>query len=573
MQSPSRRAIGIAAVAAGVVTFVYRLALVRDLTNDHYMHLAWAQQVLFGQIPGRDFVDPGMPLMYLLSAAVQWIAHGPFYEALLTCVLLAVAAAATLLVTTELTGSLAIGVAATACEVALEPRLYSYPKILVPAVALLLIQHYARAPSRARLMWLAVWTAVAVLLRHDLGVYAAAGVGAALVAVHIGNRSRTGRALVEYAALVVLVMLPYVVFVQWAEGLGEHFHAAVEFAKGEAHQRFLAPPWFPFWTSTAGISSWNKADAAVFLFYAAYLLAIVCLVLLIRRPSSAARADIRSRTPAVHHRAVAAAGLAMLLLYLVVVLRHPIESRLPDIGAVFTIMGGWALAESARRGVVTSTSAAALVAACLVNIWVLAGLGGRVKDTGIANGPASVERTIASVKETGTVWPWQRFWPAGEMPAAVRYLNACTTPDESVLLTWAAPEYYFFAQRKFGAGHALFLPPDAFTTTHDQDRMLEQIGRERIPIVLINETRREEFARAYPEINRYISEHYTAAGHFDIRDGSRITVAVDRRLKSRGTYAAEGWPCDFERRAASSTAATMLDGSAMPLPAMSNAVP
>jgi hypothetical protein len=25
------------------------------LSNDHYMHLAWAQQLLFGELPGRDF--------------------------------------------------------------------------------------------------------------------------------------------------------------------------------------------------------------------------------------------------------------------------------------------------------------------------------------------------------------------------------------------------------------------------------------------------------------------------------------------------------------------------------------
>jgi hypothetical protein len=49
------------AVAIGVLAFGFRLITLRDLTNDHYMHLAWAQQLLFGQMPGGDFVDPGMP--------------------------------------------------------------------------------------------------------------------------------------------------------------------------------------------------------------------------------------------------------------------------------------------------------------------------------------------------------------------------------------------------------------------------------------------------------------------------------------------------------------------------------
>jgi hypothetical protein len=263
----------------------------------------------------------------------------------------------------------------------------------------------------------------------------------------------------------------------------------------------------------------------------------------------------------------------MLLLYLAVVLRHPIDSRLPDTGALLAIMGGWALVESTRRGAFVTAVAATVVAAGLMNVWILGNVGSRIKDTRVVDGPAAMARTVQAVKQAGTVWPWERFWPAGELPVAVRYLNACTTPDDAVLLTWAAPEYYVFARRRFGAGHALFLPPDAFTTTHDQERMLAQIRRERIPVVLINETRREEFAKAYPQVDRYIADQYVPAGHFDVRDGSLITIAVGRRLKASGTYAAEGWPCGFDSRAASSTASTMLDGSATPLPAMSNAVP
>src|SRR4051812_13452301 len=360
MEPSSRRAIRMASLAAGVMAFGYRLLLVRDLTNDHYMHLAWAQQVLFGQLPDRDFVDPGMPLMYSLSAAVQSMAPGPFSEALLTCALLALAAAATLVVAADLTGSLAVGAAATLTEIALEPRLYSYPKLLVPVVALFLMQHYVRRPSRGRVVLLAAWTAVAVLLRHDLGIYAAAGFGVGLITVHTGDLRQMLRALTEYAVALVGVMLPYVIFVQWSEGVFEHLHAAVEFAKGEAHQRFLAPPAFPFWSSPAGMASWDQTDAAVFLFYAAHVLALVCAVFLIRsRPSRS------EQTP------VAAAGAAMLLLYLAVVLRHPIDSRLPDTGALLAIMGGWAIVESARRGRLAAAAAATVVAAGLVNVWIL----------------------------------------------------------------------------------------------------------------------------------------------------------------------------------------------------------
>ena len=546
------------AAAIGVLAFGFRLINVRDLPNDHYMHLAWAQQLLFGELPGRDFVDPGMPLTYLISAVVQTISPGPFSEAVTCCIMLALAAAATFFVATGMTGSIAAGIGAALVEVALYPRLYSYPKILVPAVALLVIQRYLRRPDRLSLVLMALWTGAAVLLRHDLGVYAAAGCGAALVWQHRDNRVECARAIGLYAAAVIVVMLPYVVFVQWSEGLTEHFHEAVEFARGEAHQRFLAPPPFPFLGTGQGFAAWSTDDSAVLLFYVAHLAAVGALLLLVTS---------KTRAPVV------AAALVMLVLYLAVVLRHPIVSRIQDVAALLAIVGAWEVVESSRRGAITSAIAVAVAVVSVAGIWHLGGLTERLRDTRVADGFGTMARTIEGVKETGTQWPWQRFWPAGEMPDAVRYLNACTNPDDAVLLTWAAPEYYFFARRRFGAGHALFLPPDAFTTAHDQELMLARMRRQRVPIVLINETRRKEFADAYGEVDRYLQQEYVAAGHFQIREGSDVTVAVRRDAKPERTYGDGRWPCGFDNRAASKTASIMLDGSATPLPAMSNAVP
>ena len=82
-----------------------------------------------------------------------------------------------------------------------------------------------------------------------------------------------------------------------------------------------------------------------------------------------------------------------------------------------------------------------------------------------------------------------------------------------------------------------------------------------------------EFANAYGEVDRYLKEHYVPSGRFRIREGSEVTIAVRRGLTADRTYGADGWPCGFDSRAASRTASTMLDGSAMFFPAMSNAVP
>src|SRR5262245_62936155 len=149
--------------------------------------------------------------------------------------------------------------------------------------------------------------------------------GAALVSAHGANVRQALRVLGEYAVARGALMLPYVRFVRWREGIGEHLHEAIAFAKGEAHQRFVTPPAFPFWTN-GDLMSWSRMDAAVFLFYAAHALAIVCFVFLAR--STHRRAG---------HEPVVAAGFAMLLLDLLVVLRHPIESRNQDGAALHVV--------------------------------------------------------------------------------------------------------------------------------------------------------------------------------------------------------------------------------------------
>lgn len=557
------------ATLIGLIAFGFRLINVRDLPNDHYMHLAWAQQLLFGELPGRDFVDPGMPLTYVLSALVQAVSPGPFSEAVICCIMIGIAAAVTFVVSAELTGSRVAGVAAAVLEIALYPRLYSYPKILVPAITLLLIQRYVRRRGLLALVLMAIWTVIAVLLRHDLGVYTAAGFGTALFWIHWQRWGELTRAVASYATAVIVASIPYVVFVQWAEGSIEHFHEAVEFARGEAHQRFLSPPAFPFFSNSGTPTAWSAEDSAVLLFYSAHLAAVAALVLLVTaRNTPRNRADQWQRSTGP----VVGAALAMFVLYLVVVLRHPIVSRIQDVATLLTILGVWEFAEMGRRAaearIASSTgvrrvTALAFALAVVVgvassaSIWNLGSLTERLRDTRVADGVSVMWRTVEGVRETGTQWPWERFWPAGELPEAIRYLNACTDPEEAVLLTWAAPEYYFFAKRRFAAGHALFLPPDAFTTPHDQELMLARMRRQRIPIVLINETRRQEFANAYGEVDRYLRQEYVPSGRFKIREGSDVVIALRRDLKPERTYGADRWPCGFDNRAARKTRARM----------------
>jgi hypothetical protein len=104
--------------------------------DDHYVHLAGAQQMLHGEWPSRDFVDLGAPLTYAISAAAQGIfGQRQLTEALLMACAFGLGAVLTLRAGMALTGSVILGAAAALLELLVYPRTYSYPKMVLYAAA------------------------------------------------------------------------------------------------------------------------------------------------------------------------------------------------------------------------------------------------------------------------------------------------------------------------------------------------------------------------------------------------------------------------------------------------------
>ena len=60
----------------GAAAFIFRYLTSGAIENDHFIMLARAHQVLYGDWPVRDFEDPGQPLAYLVSTAAA-AAFGP----------------------------------------------------------------------------------------------------------------------------------------------------------------------------------------------------------------------------------------------------------------------------------------------------------------------------------------------------------------------------------------------------------------------------------------------------------------------------------------------------------------
>jgi hypothetical protein len=213
-----------AAGAIGWVAFAFRFQA-PDFHNDHFEHLSMARQVLFGELPGRDFFDPGRPLTVLLSAGAQALfGHSLFGEALLTIGALALGAAIVFWLAAGVARSYLAAALAALVVIAITPRLYSYPKIIVFAAALLVLWWYVDRPSIRRAVALAGMTVFALLMRHDFGVYIGVVSACALLMVRlkadpttvVGSafRRTTWRPVAAYFIAGALLVSPYLLWMQ-----------------------------------------------------------------------------------------------------------------------------------------------------------------------------------------------------------------------------------------------------------------------------------------------------------------------------------------------------------------------
>ena len=533
-------------MCAGVVAFVLRLASFNGFPNDQFMHLAWAQQLLHGDLPGRDFAEPGMPLAVALSAAAQWAWQGFLSEAVLTTAMLALAVALTCRVITALTRSVTAGLVGGALVLAWYPRLYSYPKILVPALTMWLVVRHVRQPSNRTLAYLAAATAVSFLLRHDLGAMAGLAVVMALLCGDrpIGQRLRH---VASFVAMGLLLLAPYLVFVEATEGLVEHLRVGTEFSRAEEHQLLWPGPSLALYDGVRGLGIDGfrfSAEAISFWLFNALMAGL-------------AVAAVRT-APA--RRAPLAALLAFAVSYRMVVLRHPLEARLPDAATVAAIASllaltwlwqttreWWPLHRPRATAALCVTAMFAVLSVSAM--WSVANLSDRLDQTGMTRGPFGVAITLRDVVRRWPERSWRPYWPAGYPPPVIDYITSCTKPTDRLLVTWFGPEYYVFTNRVFAAGHAMFLPT-SFATTRDQAQMLRRLESQPVPIVLLNDTRHEAFERAFPAIAAYVDEHYDVRARFTARDDSIIAIAVRSDLHPGTDFEHKPWRCDFTREVA-----------------------
>ena len=519
-------------ILSAALTASFRFLGTPEFNNDHFVHLAAAQQVLYGEWPTRDFIDIGRPLQIVASAAAQRvIGHNLFAEALLVSAAFGVAAAFTAAIVFRLTGSLLVAAGAVIVEIAAFPRTYSYPKLLAIAAGLWVIGCFLRRPGVFRQVWMAAGVAVAFLFRHDLGLFVGmGGLVASMLAVPEASWRQRCRSAATFAAIVLAMVAPYLLYVQVNGGLANYFLTALEQNQSEAG--YVWPN--PFAESEA----WSAQ-----LLYAFHLLPVAALGLCATGWKRRQTDDWRG--PFVIAVACVAVGVNFGLI------RDLLRARIPDAVVPAVVLGAWL----AHRAWAPPRRAVLLPVVGLL-IWMGLAVADAANIGEIANRAGLDAELLAQPQRLPALFTERsaqlhdRFGASPSRAAAAlrpffEYLDRCTTEHHRLFLGGLIPEAAYLARRPFaGGGYEHY----NFSSPANQERVVARLRGQLAPFALIPGGDAE--LDGLPIVAGYLHERYVLLADFYVDGNEYVEVLVDRNVPSASRDAATGWPCFTSEAAA-----------------------
>jgi hypothetical protein len=539
----SRALVACAALGIALLTAAWRFLTFSGFNNDHYIYLAGAQQMVLGEWPVRDFVDPGWPLMYGVSAAARLLFGRELWvELLVVASALAIGAGFTLAVAARLSGSIALALMVTLLEIGINPRSFGYPKILLYAIAGWAFVAATRHMTHRRAVLLALLTVVAFLFRHDHGLYIGVGsfVAVALGSVREGAPVVLKRAAI-FAAAGLSLLLPWAIFVQYQVGLVDYFEPALEFSRAEAEGTVLRS--LP-WIDTSGVPAAAHTNWEVWLFYLFYGIPVLSLWLAWSRARG-------GREPWAGESAGVAAIAVLAIVMNLGFIRTPLTARLPDASVPAAILGAWLLgvafdvrATNLRR--VALGVAAAVFVLTAGAVLVVGDVPGELNRAGILNRAGAMIDRIEdlSVRLRRTL-PEGSQVPSRNSEALLpfyAFVERCSSPADRLIMTGLSPDVFVLANRGFAGGQMAYRP-SFYASEKDQQKAIARMQRQSVPFVIVALEEETGVRGALPLVAAYIDAHYETLAHITVPGTRGLQIYVERGRRSASIDAATGWPC------------------------------
>ena len=516
-----------AAVIAGVVTALVRYLGLEGFSNDHFQYLAAAQQMRLGEWPTRDFADPGMPLMYAASAAAQVVfGRSLFAEAMLMAIVYGVTSVLVVIAAWRASRSLVVAVLACALCVVAFPLPASYPRALLYALGPLAIWAWVRQPTGLRLFLLSLVVCVAYLFRQEHGLHLGL---AALVTVALapGDPRVMKTRLVTLCVLVVVVLLPYAVYVQRNQGIVSAAWSSWEFSQREADRTALH------------LEQYGSGDAVrlYYLFHALPLIAAAVVALDVRRGRTG---DALMGAPLV----------VLAFLANMNFLRDPLSVRLPDAIVPAVLVAAWLAGRALRvpsmpLRSIGLTAAAALMFVAASSVVVVGRTQENLARTNLSLGLSSLPQLVRDRTAQLKARYDRQQLPDGRILSLVGlfdYLDRCTTPSHRLLVAGNAPEIYVYAQRPFAAGHSTFLE-GYYQSETEQQQMLDRVRQQVVAFAVILSDQESSFRSTAPGISAFVDANFRLLTEIPTSSDRTVRVMVRSGLPPLHADATTGWPC------------------------------
>lgn len=515
-RSSRQAAVGMS-VALAILTFYIHVHINGRVSNDHAAYLTMARQVTFGDVPIRDYVEHGtFGYIWLSEAARRLSGTNLLGEMLMSWSFIAVAYGLGVYLTWRFTGSIAAAVLSAVPAILLVPRPYAFPKILVYPMVVFLIWRYIEAPTRVRLWMMALFAAVALLVRFDHGVTAIVAFAAMVFLVHVADGyRRLGARCLEFAAAVCVALAPFGIFLAQTVGIGSHLSTMLSFgAYGMGQREPLT------WRRFPPGEVLSHTNAIVFF----YDLTLVMTALAVGVLLVMAWRDIRRRRWLQTRTLQTAALVGVWLISAPMLLRDNFDARVPDVAVVLAMVGGWlgTVLAGASYGM-RPLALRAVLALVVLSVGGASVTAAAQRDAGrdltertrLLLSADGVDKARANLRDLAVEPPIDGYAPreiAGDPAIAgehslVRYLHECTEPRDRVLVTFFAPETYFYSGRAFAGDQWIYL--NAFHNSDAEQRYtLRRLAEQRVPVILSSPETLAGMRQGWPLLAEYIAHRY-----------------------------------------------------------------
>ena len=245
-------------------------------------------------------------------------------------------------------------------------------------------------------------------------------------------------------------------------------------------------------------------------------------------------------------QAVCVLGLMMLF----GLLRTANPSRLADVSVPVAILGSWLVtmvAAAVRRRPRSTQAIVAVGVGALVCLT--AGAVVVVADTAHQMRVAGLPSVDGVRRQSTTVWRRLGALPVSlngideDLQRTSSYLRRCTASDDRLFIADNLPEVYYFAERRFAAGHNTFFS-SFYSSATLQQAAIGRWSSQSVPVALTAPGTRfdDEFAKDYPLLADYLRAHYRRAGTLAVEAGRVMDVWIDQRRRFSAD-AVTGLPC------------------------------